>query len=1044
MTIRQVLQTGRVIFRGWNSRSHRVSRQAWAETLAQPVAQSVAQSVGLAPAPRHGWSSLAVAALLPFFLHFSTVARGDDTYATAIEPLLRQHCVACHNPDTTEGGLDLSTYEGLLRGGATGPALTAGAMASSRMYLMSSGSLEPAMPPDPDERLSESQLQVLADWIQAGAHGPQGSVSASTLRVPQVAVQHDRPGPITALAFDPAAQLAACGTGSQVVLLPVDKLQPGPLLATHASVGGLVITGFPGKINSLRFSADGQTLWISGGVAGWQGIAHGVALAPLREQLSSLNALNQVALNHVALADLSVQTFAGHRDALYAAVPSPDGQWLATAGYDRQIRLWQIDSGQVHATLSGHNGAVYDLAFSGDSTSLWSASADQTIKVWDVATGNRIDTLGQPEGEVFALSVLEVPTATQSQQVLAIGADNRLRVWRSRVTESGRSHSLQETRFVDETPLLALAVDSARGRLAVATQSGGIKWLAADTWDVLGAAQPILGTPSALQFAADGSVWVADLEGQLHLRRFEGDSAVVAEAAATEVQPIYQTPGPLAVAAWADLPLAGDDQGRMLAGPSLVRGTLTRARQVDLFHWVAQAGEVWAIDVDPVALTGEVSPTHPSLPAGGAASPLDPLITILDEAGEPVLRTRLQAIRESYFTFRGKDSQQSDDFRLFGQQDMRLDQYLYASGEVTRLWMHPRGPDSGFDVYPGQSKRWTYFGTSHVTHALGEPAYIVQPLAAGQPRLDNGLPVFDVVYRNDDDPSRRAGQGSRLVFHAPATGFYSIAIQDARLQGGSDYHYQLRLRAAEPDFQASVTAVGQGLWVGAGREFTVAVERFDEFDGPVEFSVTGLPPGVHVSLPLTIEAGQRSAQGTIWMSEDVAWPEQVEPQLTASAQVLGQTVTHSAGSLGVLKKAETTGLLPSIIVSSADNAPSSTTTSAVIRLRPGETVAARVKVQRPEGMNGEISFGNALAARNPAHGVYVDNIGLNGLLLLAGMDERDFFLTAEPKTALGKRPFFLKAEVDGGVTTLPIWVEIVGEEVPTNADLMPSIDGSQE
>ena len=64
---------------------------------------------------------------------------------------------------------------------------------------------------------------------------------------------------------------------------------------------------------------------------------------------------------------------------------------------------------------------------------------------------------------------------------------------------------------------------------------------------------------------------------------------------------------------------------------------------------------------------------------------------------------------------------QSNDFRLFGWQEIGLDQYLYSNGEVTKTWMHPRGPDSGFDVYPGTGTRYTYFGTTHTTHALGEP-----------------------------------------------------------------------------------------------------------------------------------------------------------------------------------------------------------------------------------------------------------------------------------------------------------------------------------
>ena len=120
--------------------------------------------------------------------------------------------------------------------------------------------------------------------------------------------------------------------------------------------------------------------------------------------------------------------------------------------------------------------------------------------------------------------------------------------------------------------------------------------------------------------------------------------------------------------------------------------------------------EQWAIDVD-----------------ASKESPLDPIVTILDADLQPVLRTQLLATRESYFTFRGKDSMQVGDFRLFNWQEMHLDDYLYSSGEVTRLWLYPRGPDSGYNVYPNEGQRWTYFGTTHTTHALGEPAYVGSP-----------------------------------------------------------------------------------------------------------------------------------------------------------------------------------------------------------------------------------------------------------------------------------------------------------------------------
>ena len=145
---------------------------------------------------------------------------------------------------------------------------------------------------------------------------------------------------------------------------------------------------------------------------------------------------------------------------------------------------------------------------------------------------------------------------------------------------------------------------------------------------------------------------------------------------------------------------------------AVIAGKISERGEFDAYQWQAKQGEVWAIDAD-----------------ASDESQIDPFISIVDSDNHPVLRVRLQAIRDSYFTFRGKDSKQIGDFRLFNWQNMHLNDFLYAAGEVTRLWMYPRGPDSGYNVYPNEGDRWTYFGTSHTTHALGEPAYVVRPLA---------------------------------------------------------------------------------------------------------------------------------------------------------------------------------------------------------------------------------------------------------------------------------------------------------------------------
>ncbi len=78
---------------------------------------------------------------------------------------------------------------------------------------------------------------------------------------------------------------------------------------------------------------------------------------------------------------------------------------------------------------------------------------------------------------------------------------------------------------------------------------------------------------------------------------------------------------------------------------------------------------------------------------------------------------------------------------------MELNEYLYSGGEVVKLWLYPRGPDSGFKVYPGAGNRWTYFDTTPISHAMGEPAWIVRELAADESPAPNGLPVFFGLLR---------------------------------------------------------------------------------------------------------------------------------------------------------------------------------------------------------------------------------------------------------------------------------------------------------
>jgi WD40 repeat protein len=77
----------------------------------------------------------------------------------------------------------------------------------------------------------------------------------------------------------------------------------------------------------------------------------------------------------------------GHTDAVESLAFSPDGNLLAAAGEELDIRLWDVTTGKVRRVLKGHARGTINVAFHPDGTRLASGSYDRTARLWDVSTG---------------------------------------------------------------------------------------------------------------------------------------------------------------------------------------------------------------------------------------------------------------------------------------------------------------------------------------------------------------------------------------------------------------------------------------------------------------------------------------------------------------------------------------------------------------------------------------------------------------------------------------------------------------------------------
>ncbi|MAM90028.1 MAG: hypothetical protein CMI15_00950 [Opitutaceae bacterium] len=102
--------------------------------------------------------------------------KGEMLFALDVKPILSNKCFSCHgdDPEEIEGGLDMTTREGLLEGGESfdDVLIPGDAEFSFMMEAIRWEDPDYEMPPKETDRLSEEQIWSIRDWIKEGAPWP--------------------------------------------------------------------------------------------------------------------------------------------------------------------------------------------------------------------------------------------------------------------------------------------------------------------------------------------------------------------------------------------------------------------------------------------------------------------------------------------------------------------------------------------------------------------------------------------------------------------------------------------------------------------------------------------------------------------------------------------------------------------------------------------------------------------------------------------------------------------------------------------------------
>ncbi|MBN1557764.1 MAG: protein kinase [Lentisphaerae bacterium] len=226
-----------------------------------------------------------------------------------------------------------------------------------------------------------------------------------------------------------------------------------------------------------------------------------------------------------------VATLLGHTAPLTAAAVTPDGARLVTGSEDGTARLWDLAAAETRAVFEGHNGPVIAVALQPDLRRVCTASEDALVRLWDPRSGALTDVrpLRGQQDPLFSLRF-----DADARRALTAGTDHAARLWD---IETGR---LLLTFKGHTAPVLGAAFAPDGASAATAGRDGTIRlWNTRRPEDRLelrghdGPIHDVAFSPDgrlALTAGEDHTVRLWQLDGEREIRRFAGHTDRVAAA----------------------------------------------------------------------------------------------------------------------------------------------------------------------------------------------------------------------------------------------------------------------------------------------------------------------------------------------------------------------------------------------------------------------------------------------------------------------------------------------------------------------------------
>jgi len=268
-----------------------------------------------------------------------------------------------------------------------------------------------------------------------------------------------------------------------------------------------------------------------------------------------------------------------HPGKVVAVAFSPDGRWLASAGYDSPVLIWDITRRQIDTILEKSSTTTLSVDFSPDGANLAAAGLDGTVRIWNTSSWSLAHVV-----QAHLHGVRSLAFSPDGKLLATGGGDRTIRLWD---TAAWQSRGILQGHD-DTVSCVAFSPDGCR--LASASADGTVR-----IWDV-----NLAGSNFAIRPDRPGQ------RTQTTCLAFSPDGRALVIPGFSEPLALWDPASGRRLASLAEprsvvLGLVFSPDGRILAAGTVGGGVelwdvATRQRQPDIR---AQSPAVWALAFSP-------------------------------------------------------------------------------------------------------------------------------------------------------------------------------------------------------------------------------------------------------------------------------------------------------------------------------------------------------------------------------------------------------------------------------------------------------------